>query len=141
MMCGLAVDNTRDLSVGNILNRVGATSVLKDADVVIIRNSGNRTVDDILKDAAIFDGVENIRLLLRREVDALGITSALNVEDTIVRPHMLVVTDEMRRLLGSAESVVLPVPERPKKRVTSPFSWQRRSGERVDRISRVGGNA
>jgi hypothetical protein len=83
-----------DLSVGNILNRVGATSVLSDADVVIIRNSGNRAVDDILKDAAIFDGVENIRLLLRREVDALGITSALNVEDTSVRPHMLVVTDE-----------------------------------------------
>ena len=45
---GLAVDNTRNLSVGNILNRVGATSVLSDADVVIIRNSGNRAVDDIL---------------------------------------------------------------------------------------------
>ena len=91
---GLTVDNTRDLSVGDKLNRVGATGVLSDADVVIIRNPGNRAVDDILKDAAKFDGVEDIRLLLRREVDALGITSALNVEDTSVRPDMFVVTDE-----------------------------------------------
>jgi hypothetical protein len=90
----LTVDNTRDLSIGNILNGVGATSVLSDADVVIISNSGNRAEDDILKDAAIFDSIENIRLLLRREVDTLGITSALDVEDTSVRPHMFVVTDE-----------------------------------------------
>ena len=81
---GLTVHNTRDLRVGNKLNRVGTTSVLSDADVVIIRNSGNRAVDDILKDAAIFDGVKNIRLLLCREVDAFGVTSALNVEDTSV---------------------------------------------------------
>ena len=91
---GLTVDNTRDLSVGDKLNRVGATRVLSDADIVIIRNSGNRAVDDILKDAAKFDGVEDIRLLLRRKVDALGVTSALNVEDTSVRPDMFVVTDE-----------------------------------------------
>ena len=79
---GLTVDNTRDLSVRNKLNGVGATSVLSDADVVIIRNSGNRAVDDILEDAAKFDGVENIRLLLRREVDALGVTTALDVKNT-----------------------------------------------------------
>ena len=91
---GLTIDNTRNLSVGDKLNRVGATSVLSDADVIVIRNSGNRAVDDILKDAAIFDGVEDIRLLLRREVDALGVTSALNVEDTSIRPDMFVVTDE-----------------------------------------------
>jgi hypothetical protein len=91
---GLTVDNARDLSVGDKLNRVGATSVLSDADVIVIRNSGNRAVDDILKDAAKFDGVKDIRLLLRREVDALGVTSTLNVEDTSVRPDMFVVTDE-----------------------------------------------
>ena len=91
---GLTVDNTRDLSVGDKLNRIGATSILSDADVIVIRNSGNRAVNDILKDTAKFDGVENIRLLLRREVDALGVTSALDVEDTSVRPDMFVVTDE-----------------------------------------------
>jgi len=91
---GLTVNNTRDLSVGDELNRVSATSVLSDADVIIIRNSGNRAVDDVLKDAAKFNGVEDIRLLLSREVDALGVTSALNVEDTSVRPDMFVVADE-----------------------------------------------
>ena len=81
---GLTVDNTRDLSVWDILNRVGATSVLSNTDVIIIRSSRNWIVDDILKDAAKFDGVEDIRLLLRREVDALGVTPTLNVEDTSV---------------------------------------------------------
>lgn len=91
---GLTVDNTRDLSIGDKLNRVGATSVLSDADIVIIRNSGNRAVDDILKDAAKFDGIENVRFFLGREIDALGVTSAFNVKDTSVRPDVFVVTDE-----------------------------------------------
>lgn len=90
----LTVDQTRDLSIRNKFDRVGATSILSDADIIIVRNSRRRAVDDVLKDAAIFDGVENIRFLLRREVDALGITSTLNVEDTSIRPDMFVVTDE-----------------------------------------------
>jgi len=91
---GLTIDKTRDLSVGNKLNRVGATSIFSDIDVIVVSNSRNRTVDNVLKDATKFDGVENIRLLLCREVDALGVTSALNVEDTSVRPDMFVITDE-----------------------------------------------
>ena len=90
----MTVDDTRDLSVGNELNRVGATSVLSDADIIVVRSSRHRVVDDVFKDAAISDGVKNIRLLLCREVDAFGVTSALNVEDTSVRPDMFVITDE-----------------------------------------------
>lgn len=82
------------MSVGDKLNRVGATSILSDTNVIIIRNSGDWVVDDILKDAAESDCVEDIRLLLRREVYALGVTSTLNVEDTSIRPDMFVVTDE-----------------------------------------------
>jgi hypothetical protein len=81
---GLTVDDTRNLSVGDKFNRIGATSVFSDTDVIVVRFSGNRTVDDVLKDAAKSDSVENIRLLLCREVEALGVTSALNVEDTSV---------------------------------------------------------
>ena len=91
---GLTIDNTRDLSVGDKLNRVGATSVFSDTGIIVVRNSGNRIVNNVLKDATKFDGVENIRLLLCREVDALSVTSALNVEDTSVRPDMFVITDE-----------------------------------------------
>jgi hypothetical protein len=93
-VAGLTVDDTRDLSVGDKLNRVGATSVLSDADIFVVRNAGCRVVDDVLKDTAISDGVENIRLLLCGQVDTLGVTSALNVEDTSVRPDMFVVADE-----------------------------------------------
>ena len=91
---GLAIDNTRDMSVVDKLNRVGATSVFGDTDVIVVRNSGNRIVDNVLKDATKSDRVENIRLLLCREVDTLGVTSALDVEDTSVRPDMFVVADE-----------------------------------------------
>ena len=91
---GLTVDKTRDLSVGDKLNRVGTTSVLGDANIIVVRNSGSRAVNDILKDAAVSDSIENIRLLLCREVDAFGVTSAFNVEDTSVRPNMFVVADE-----------------------------------------------
>jgi hypothetical protein len=91
---GLTVDNTRDMSIGDKLNRVGATSVFGDTDVIVVRISGNRIVDNVLKDAAESDGIKNIRLLLCREIYAFSITSTLNVEDTSVRPDMFVVTDE-----------------------------------------------
>ena len=91
---GLTVNDTRNCSVGYKLNRVSATSVFGDTDVIVVTSSGSRIVDDVLKKAAKFDSIEDIRLLLCREVDTFRVTSALNVEDTSVRPHMFVVTDE-----------------------------------------------
>ena len=91
---GVAVGNARDLGVLDVLDGVGATGVLGEGGVIVVDDTGFGVEDDVLKDGAELDGVENIRLLLGGETDALGVATALNVEDTSVGPAVLVVTDQ-----------------------------------------------
>ena len=91
---GVAVGNARDLGVLDVLDGVCATSVLGEGGVIVIDNSGGGVEDDVLKDGAKLDGVENIGLLLGGETNALGVAAALNVEDALVAPAVLVVTDQ-----------------------------------------------
>jgi len=90
----LAVNDARNLSVGDIFNGVCATGILRDADVVVVGSAVQWVVDNVLKDAAVLDGVENIGFLLSGQVDAFGVASTFDVEDTRVRPDMLIVSDE-----------------------------------------------
>ena len=91
---GVAVGNARDLGVLDVLDGVCATGVLREGGVIVVDDTGFGVEDDVLKDGAELDGVENIRLLLGGETDALGVATALNVEDTSVGPAVLVVTDQ-----------------------------------------------
>lgn len=91
---GLTINHARNLSVGNKLDRIGTSCVLRNADVVVVGNSRNRVINDVLEDTAISDGVKDVGFLFSRKVDTLGIASTLDVENTSVRPNMLVVTDE-----------------------------------------------
>ena len=63
----------------------------------------------------------DLRLGLRREPDHLRVAAALEVEDAGRRPSRARRRRSAARS-GSAESVVLPVPESPKKIATSPSS-------------------
>lgn len=99
-VAGLAVDDAWDLGVGDVLNRIGATSVFCDADIVIIRETGCRVVDNVLEDGTELDSVVDIRFLFSREVDALGVASTLNIENTSVRPHMLIITNQQTIGIG-----------------------------------------
>ena len=90
----VAVGNARDLGVLDVLDGVGATGVLGEGGVIVVDDTGFGVEDDVLKDGAELDGVENIRLLLGGETDALGVATALNVEDTSVGPAVLVVADQ-----------------------------------------------
>ena len=93
-VAGLAVDRARYMRVRDEFNRIRATRVLRNANIVIVGRSRSRIVDDVLKDATKADRVVDLGLLRGGEVDALGITTALNVEDTSVGPDVLVITDE-----------------------------------------------
>ena len=93
-VAGLAVDRARYMRVRDEFNRIRAARVLRNANIVIVGRSRSRVVDDVLKDTTEADRVVNLGLLRGGEVDALGITSALNVEDTSVGPDVLVITDE-----------------------------------------------
>ena len=83
-----------NLGVLNVLDGVGATSVLGQSRVVVVNNSGGGVEDDVLKNGTELDGVENVGLLLARETNSLSVASTLDVEDTLVGPAVLVVTDE-----------------------------------------------
>ena len=90
----LAVDDAGDARVRDVLDRVGAARVLRDGDVVVVRDTRLRVVHDVFEDRAEADGVEDLGLLLSREVDRLGVAPALDVEDTSVGPDVLVVANE-----------------------------------------------
>ena len=68
-------------------------------------------VDDVLEHRAEADRVEDLRLASRRQVDRLGVAAALDVEDAVVGPAVLVVADQLaarvgrqRRLAGAGEA-------------------------------------
>ena len=90
----VAVGNARDLGVLDVLDGVCATGVLREGGVIVVDNTGLGVEDDVLKDRTELDGVENIGLLLGGETNALGVATALDVEDTSVGPAVLVVTDQ-----------------------------------------------
>lgn len=90
----LAVNDTRDLGIGDELDGIRATGVLCDAHVVVIGNTAAGVVDDVLEDRSVPDGVKDFWLLLGGKIDAFGIAASFDVEYTSIRPYMLVVTNE-----------------------------------------------
>jgi hypothetical protein len=78
---GLAVNDARNLSVGDKFDGVCATGILRDTDVVVFGNTVQWVVDNVLEDTAVFDGVENIGFLLGGQIDALGVASTFDVEN------------------------------------------------------------
>jgi len=90
----LAIDDAGDLGIWNVLNGVCTASVFGDADIVIVGGAVRGIVDHVLENRAISDGVIDIRFLLGREVDTLGVAAPLDVENTCVRPNVLVIADE-----------------------------------------------
>ena len=80
----LTLNRARDASVGNELDRVRTTSVLGDADIVIVGLARNDVVDDVLKDGTETDGVVDLGLLLSGKANALGVASTLDIENTVI---------------------------------------------------------
>jgi len=83
------------------LDRIRAARVLRNADVVIVGRTRPGAIDDVLEDAAKADRIVDLRLLRGREVDSLGITPTLDVENASVGPDVLIVTDEQATRVGA----------------------------------------
>ena len=90
----LTIHHARNLGIGNVLDRIRATSVLSDADIIVIRITIGGIVDDVFEDASESDGIVDIWLLFRGEVDAFSVATTLNVEDTSIRPYVFVVANQ-----------------------------------------------
>ena len=91
---------SRNLSIVNVGDRVAHTGILRDRVIIIIRLSCFRIQNYVLHLASETDGIVNLRLILRIQIDALCIAAALEVEYAVVRPAVLVVTDELSSRIG-----------------------------------------
>ena len=99
-----------DLGVIDETHRIGHPGVLGLGTVVVV---GHAVLVEhhVLEHAAEADRVPDLRLALFGQLDALGVAAALDVEDAVVGPAVLVVADEpaigiggKRGLAGSGES-------------------------------------
>jgi hypothetical protein len=70
-----------NLGVRDELDRVAAARVLGDRRVVVVDDARDRVVDHVLQHRAEADRVEDLRLCSARQVDALGVAAAFDVED------------------------------------------------------------
>jgi hypothetical protein len=90
----LTIHHARNFSIGNVLDRIGASGVLGNADVIVVGDTRKRVVDNILENAAILDGIVDVWLFFGRKIDAFCIAAAFNVEDTSVGPYVFIVTNQ-----------------------------------------------
>lgn len=89
----MPVNNAWDLGPGNEIDGVCATSILGDANIIVVWNTREGIVNDVLENGTITNRRKNIGFLLGGQVDAFSIATALNVEDTRVGPYVLIVAN------------------------------------------------
>lgn len=65
--------HARDHGVVDVLDRVGATSVLRDTRVFVVGLASREIVRDVLEDRTVADRVEDVGLLLGIETDTFGV--------------------------------------------------------------------
>ena len=126
--------NARNLRILDELYRIGAAGVLGNADVCIIYQMV-LIEHNVLEHRAKTERLEDLRFVLGR-IDGLGVAAAFDVEDAFVTPAMLIVP--MRLRLGSADSVVLPVPDRPNSSDERPACVSEVAEQCIERIPRLG---
>ena len=85
----------RNGRIGNVVHGIAHAGVLGEAGVVKVELPGHGIHNHILHQGAEPDGVVNVGFVLGREVDALGVAAALDVEHTVGRPAVLVVANEL----------------------------------------------
>src|SRR5690349_5936216 len=91
--------NARNFGILDELNWIRAACVLGNTRVGVV-DASIVIEHDVLKYRAEAQRLENIRFAFWREIDRLGVAAAFDVEDSVVAPDMLVITDEMTLRIG-----------------------------------------
>ena len=87
--------------IGDEIERIGAARVLGARGVVEIGPARQRIDDDVLEHRAeAFGRRVDLGLCLAAEADGLGVAAALEVEDPVWRPPVLVVTEQGAGRIG-----------------------------------------
>ena len=98
--------------VGDEIEGVGGAGIFGETVVVEIEPARGPVLDNVLEDGAETAGcVVNLGFVVGRQADDLGVAAALEVENAVVGPAVLVVTDELalgiggeRRLAGAGQT-------------------------------------
>ena len=80
--------NARNLRILDELYRIGAAGVLGNADVCIIYQMV-LIEHHVLEHRAKTERLEDLRFVLGRQIDGLGVAAAFDVEDTFVNAPAL----------------------------------------------------
>lgn len=96
----LSVDQARNSCVRDELDGICASRVFRDVHVVVVGFAIDRIVYNVLEDRAEPDGTVDLGFFLCGEVNAFGVAATLDVEYTAVRPHVLVVANELASRIG-----------------------------------------
>lgn len=87
--------NRGELGIRDVLKRVASSGVFSDVNVIVVDNLvGNIAELNVFKDSSELNSIEDFRFLFSGEIDGLSVASSLNVEDTIVGPAVLVITEK-----------------------------------------------
>lgn len=87
--------HARNPGVRDKLDWIGTPGVLGDRAVVKVDFTGDVVNNDVLKDTAKLDCIKDLGFLVSGEINALGVTSTLNVEDSVISPAVLIITNEV----------------------------------------------
>src|SRR5690606_26395025 len=89
-----------DHALVDVFQRVGRTGVLRLRHVGVIRNARDRIHHHVFQYRTELDGVPDHRLVLLRQVDALGVATTFDIEHHALAPAVLVVTDQVTLRVG-----------------------------------------
>ena len=87
--------DARNHSVVDEVDRIGGARIFRLAVVVVVGNARLRIERHIFQHAAEAERVPDLRLVLLRQLDALGVASTFEVENAVSAPAMLVVANQI----------------------------------------------
>ena len=87
--------------VRNEIERIGRARILGLGAVIVVRDARQRIEHHVLQHGAeAVGGVPDLRLGLVRQLDAFGVAAALEVEDAVRAPAVLVIADQRAVRIG-----------------------------------------
>src|SRR5579862_4535084 len=92
--------DSRDHRIVDEVDRICGARILRLAVVVVVGNTRVRIERYVLEHTAEAQRIPDLRLVLLGELDALGIASAFEVEDTVGAPSVLVIADQVTRRIS-----------------------------------------
>lgn len=98
--------SSRELSAWNMFQRIANSCVFSNRYIIKINSSWLvRVIFDILNNSTKLDSIPNFGFFLSAEIDGFSIASSFNVEDTLVSPDVLIITNQSSLRISTESSL------------------------------------